>query len=334
MVATGLNYEESRIISIIAPLISVIGPLTVGIWADKLASRKGPQTGKYLRVLIAVCMLGAALFYAILLAVPTLQRWEARRPQVSFACDEDGAMIFQERCTDEKTCYHWKKEKAGSLLLTNCSYTCQTPSKFENLYKPWLDGSPSPPVEETMASLLAEPSTASRSGKGATTPSAESISVEDYLDDSESPAGKTRFNANVQDKLNQPPHICQTAEDSSETTTCHVYTRDAHVITINAKLRGATNQENETHSAEWCRYPLDGFMCHIPPRQAKYMADQRTTNISKCIPNVECEVYEPYDSPNSILADSQCVKVGGGKLLNLISSLINPCFLPSDDRRC
>lgn len=280
MVATGLNYEESRIISIIAPLVSVVGPLTVGILADKMAGKKGSLNGKYLRILIAVCMLGAAIFYAILLAVPTLERWEARRPLVSFACDGDGAMIFQERCTDEKTCYHWKKEKSGNLILTNCSYTCQKPSQFEKLYNPWLKGSPEPPIE--------------------------SASTEDYEEDYDDGAGG-RLRREVAPVLVEPPHICQSPENSEETTMCHVYTEDSHMITISAKLRGATNQENETHSAEWCRYPLDGFMCHIPPDQAVYMATFKNT--TKCIPKVECEVHDPYDSHNSVLADSQCISV-------------------------
>lgn len=288
MVATGLNYEESRIISIVAPLVSLIGPLTVGILADKLAGKKGSQTGKYLRVLIAICMLGAALFYAILLAVPTLQRWEARRPQVSFACDGNGSMIFQERCTDEKTCYHWTKEKVGNLILTNCSYTCQKPSQFEKLYKPWLGGSASPPLENQFA---------------------ETPSGEDYDEDNDDyEAGRNRRNVEVARVLVEPPHICQLPEKEGGTKLCHVYTEDSHMITINAKLQGAMNQENETHSAEWCKYPLEGFMCHIPPDQAEYMAAYKNT--TKCIPKVECEVHDPYDSPNSVLADSQCIKVG------------------------
>lgn len=285
MVATGLNYEESRIISIVAPLVSIIGPLTVGILADKLAGKKGSQTGKYLRVLIAICMLGAAIFYALLLAVPTLQRWEARRPQVSFACDGDGAWIFQERCTDEKTCYHWKDEKAGTLSLTNCTYTCQKPSQFEKMYKPWLDGSPAPPTE--------------------------SASAEDYDEDYDGSSGRLRRNAEQEKTVFiEPPHICRKSEKSGETSMCHVYTEDSHLIDIDAKLHGAMNQENETHSAEWCRYPLDGFMCHIPTRQAEYMAEVKNITTTKCIPKVECEVHNPYDK-NSVLADSQCVKVGG-----------------------
>lgn len=286
MIATGLNYEESRIISIIAPLLSVAGPLVAGIWADKLAGKKGSLNGRYLRIMIAICMICAAIFYAILLAIPTLQRWEARRPSVSFACDDDGAMIFQERCTDEKTCYRWKKEKAGSLILTNCTYTCQKPSQFEKLYNPWLNGSPQPPAEST---------------------SNEKDDYDDYEGES---LERHRRNVQVAPVFVEPPHICQTSTshlDSEHPTICHVFTEDTHNIDIQAKLRGATNQENETHSAEWCRYPLDGFQCHIPPQQAQYMAAVKNT--TKCIPKVECEVFEPYDSPGSVLADSECVKV-------------------------
>lgn len=32
-------------------------------------------------------------------------------------------------------------------------------------------------------------------------------------------------------------------------------------------------------------------------------------NTTKCKPMVECEVYDPYDSPGSVLAESQCIKV-------------------------
>lgn len=34
-------------------------------------------------------------------------------------------------------------------------------------------------------------------------------------------------------------------------------------------------------------------------------------NTTKCKPMVECEVYDPYDSPGSVLAESQCIKVCG-----------------------
>lgn len=289
MIATGLNYEESRIVSIVAPLVSLLGPLVAGILADRMAGRKGSTSGRYLRVLIAVAMILAAIFYAILLAVPPCQRWEARRPLVSFACDSEGAEIFQERCTEEKTCYHWDSAKEGSLILTNCSYTCQKPSQFEKLYNPWTHGAPQ-----------------------ALTESLSSEADYDNYDDGINYEGveRLRRNVHVEQVFVEPPHLCLgTSPDGeiTEATICHVYTEDTKSISVHTTLRSATNQENETHSAEWCRYPLDGFSCHIPPAQATYMKLYK--NSTKCKPMVECEVHDPYDNPGSVLAESQCIKV-------------------------
>lgn len=244
MVAIGLNYEESRIISIVAPLVSIIGPLVVGPLADKLAGKKG-STGKYLRVIGAICMLLSVVMYLLLLAVPTLSRSETHEPKVSFACDSDGGIIFQERCTEEKSCYHWKKEKMGSLILTNCSYTCQKPSQFESLYNPWISGSPVPPKEVTSSEF-------------------DDYSDGNYNDANSAEKERTRraagSNLDSDDKIYiEPPHLCQTTEDDLENnkpSKCHVYTSDTKSLKVQAILRSATNQENDTHSAEWCRYPL------------------------------------------------------------------------------
>jgi len=111
MLAIGLNRMEARIISIVAPLVSILGPLIFGPLADRLAG-KGSISGKFLRIMAVFTILLGALFYGLLMAVPSVTRFEARRPLVSFACDQEGALIFQERCTEERTCFHWKREKA------------------------------------------------------------------------------------------------------------------------------------------------------------------------------------------------------------------------------
>lgn len=54
-------------------------------------------------------------------------------------------------------------------------------------------------------------------------------------------------------------------------------------------------------------FSLDGWKCNIPKQQAQWM--KLYMNNSKCKPMVECEVFDPYDSPGSVLADSQCIKV-------------------------
>lgn len=78
MPGKGLTFYESRIISIVAPCVAILGPAIVGPLADKLAggSSGSPRskTGRYLRVLIASCCILAIIFYWLLMAVPTIVR--------------------------------------------------------------------------------------------------------------------------------------------------------------------------------------------------------------------------------------------------------------------
>lgn len=59
--------------------------------------------------------------------------------------------------------------------------------------------------------------------------------------------------------LVEPPHLCTKKPGENGTFTidkCHVYTENLDDLKVHAVLHGATNQENDTHSAEWCNYPL------------------------------------------------------------------------------
>lgn len=306
MLHIGLNYNESRIILIVAPLISIIGPLLFAPLADRLASKKQALSGQYLRVLIATAVLLAAIVYACLLAVPSVSRSASRRPQVSFGCDAHGAIIFQERCSDEKTCYHWAEKRVGSLALTNCSYTCQNPTQFEQLYS-------RPPgdllqVEPSSKELLSRERSAA----------AGDYENEDYNegDAAEVAAGGASAEQRTRRQVEngapnvEPPHLCELVRDADGTervTKCHAFTPGRRSIEVRATLRSATNLENDTHSAEWCTYPLDGFQCQVPQLEVNWM--KLYLNNDECKPMVECEVLEPYDSPDSVLAESQCVKV-------------------------
>lgn len=238
MYSIGLNYDESRLILIIAPLVSIFGPLVAGPLADRIASRT--LSGKYLRILAALSLICSAILYSLLLLVPPLERSEQRRPLVSFGCDSDGAIIFQERCTEEKTCYHWKDEKMGSLILTNCSYTCQNPTQFENLYNPWTKASAIPHTDGSKE---------------------RSEEYEEYDDivPNEYATSNERGKREVEQVYVEPPHLCTktvNAKNEDVIGHCHVYTEDSGDLTVQATLRSATNQENDTHSAEWCNYPL------------------------------------------------------------------------------
>lgn len=244
VISLGMNESEIRIILTTVAFISLIGPAIVGPLTDRIADRKRTVYGTYLRVSIAVLLVLGAIAYALLLVVPPVQRLPVRQPLVSFGCDLNGAIIFQERCTEEKTCLHWENKKVGQLILTNCSYTCQNPSQIENLYNPWIKSSAQPPI-------VAEST------------SREKQEEYDYLEAAgdDTAVGNTpnqRQRRDVDQVFVEPPHLCmqKVDKDGNEHTHCHVYTADSNSLNVEVVLRSATNQENETHSAEWCNYPL------------------------------------------------------------------------------
>lgn len=78
MTAKGLSVDEKKIVSLVAPCIALLGPAVAGPLADKLAGGTGgtprSKTGKYLRVMIAVCFILSAILYWLLMVVPTIVR--------------------------------------------------------------------------------------------------------------------------------------------------------------------------------------------------------------------------------------------------------------------
>ncbi|KFB50229.1 AGAP011749-PA-like protein [Anopheles sinensis] len=304
MTLTGLNYYESQVITLVAPLVAILGPLIIAPLVDRLAGRSGAAFGKRLRLLAAICMILSVVLYSVLFfAVPRVERQESSRSMVSFACDYDGAIIFQQRCSEERTCYQWKREKIGHLTLTNCSYTCQKPVEFENLNHPYTKG------------LVLPSSTES------------SLEDEDYdVSDEPLPAPENLLQEpKVEvDKTPIPvPHICEHKGDA-ERELCHAYTSASVSLKLTTVLRSAVNQENETHSAEWCRYPLDGFSCDIPEKQITWM--KLLTQSSNCTPKVECEVHDPYDDENSVLSESVCMRIVGDPEATFWSYLVLRSF--------
>lgn len=80
MPAIGLTMTETKIITVTAAFISALGPLIAGPLADRLAARRGTNGGgKHLRTMAAIAMILAALFYCLLLAVPSVNRIEVRK---------------------------------------------------------------------------------------------------------------------------------------------------------------------------------------------------------------------------------------------------------------
>jgi hypothetical protein len=276
MLSIGLSRSEAQTISIVAPLVSVLGPLIFGPLCDKLTAGKG-STGKHLRITAAITILLSALFYGILMCVPSLHRFEHQRPKATFGCDPDGAILFQERIEEHKTCYYWEKAHVGPFVLTNCSYTCHMPAQFEKLYKPWV---PSYTTAET-------------SNESADDYDSNDTSYTDIIEKSAERIQRLRHENEITEPRVPYPHICVDG-DSDHPKLCHAFTENTQKISLMGTLRAAINVENETHSADWCKYPLDGIHCNVPQRQIDYMALIRNT--TKCEAMVECELYDPYSS--------------------------------------
>lgn len=295
----GFNFDEYRRISIIAPFVSIIGPLIFGPIADRLAAKNANSFGRSLRILTAILLILAAIIYACLFAVPNVKREEVRRPSVSFGCDANGAFIFQERCADEAMCHHWKSRK-GTIDLTNCTYTCQDPSRYENMYTPWLEhlsSAPSHSNEHSSEFDYDDDDSADinfndgqRSRRYSTSQHSGISKINSPAKDhsAEFPGIEVNSGEEVQRNRNrnrnrdhnrgsrvrksirsvppkiyvEPPHLCLVKRNSkgeNVVNTCHVYTDDTKSILINTVLRSAVNIENDTHSADWCNYPLGEY---------------------------------------------------------------------------
>lgn len=133
MLAVGLDTEDGKIISIISALVATLGPLVAGPLADKLAGRQGSNsrasTGKYLRVMITLTCILAAVFYLALLLVPKIDRLENisqdSDPPVKLSCDRHRAIIIKDRCKVPATCHRWDDIKSGIIRLRNCRFNCQ-----------------------------------------------------------------------------------------------------------------------------------------------------------------------------------------------------------------
>lgn len=248
IIALGFYESEIRVILTTVALISLIGPLIVGPLTDRIADRRRSLYGTYLRITIAVLLVLGAIAYGLLLLVPAVHRSPVRQPSVSFGCDANGAIIFQERCTEEKTCFHWEKKKFGQLILTNCSYTCQNPSQIENLYNPWIKSSVQPPIVAEVTSR-------------------EKQEEYDYLEAGGDDTATERVRREVEQVFVEPPHLCLKKVNDKGVEyidRCHVYTSDSDSLKVDAALQSATNQENGSHSAEWCNYPLGEFSPKTP----------------------------------------------------------------------
>ncbi|XP_068628197.1 uncharacterized protein SP1173 [Battus philenor] len=288
MLAVGLDRAEARLISAVAPCIALIGPAILGPLIDKLSVGRGSTgggaspsgSGRLLRIVTAVCLILSALFYTLLLAVPYSERHEARRPQVLFMCDADGAYVMQEVCTEGMRCNSWLGEKKGVLAVGACEYGCAD----EDLS--WL----TEPFTTTSTTTTLSPMYNSVANA---TPSEELVT-----DDGDEGA---EFERN-------PPHLCTDGQ-------CLVYMQHAArlrvplTLTAPQPLTNVTETErndNNTTDDNWCTY-RGPFQCLVPEDRLSEI----NTRDAYCRPAVRCQVLDPYDEPDGVLSDAECRLVVG-----------------------
>lgn len=262
----GLNFSEYRTISIVAPFVSILGPLFVGPWADRLAAKNPNGFGRTLRILTAVCLVLAALIYSGLFFIPSVERTPVQKPKVSFGCDGNGAYIFQKLCNDSAaTCHSWESKK-GQVNLTRCTYSCQDPNHHENMYQFWLNELPtaSPSTEqssefdyeEEASTATTERIRARRQLEAAPVElTADSAGVEQH---SSEVSRVTRQVKNTPNKVYvEPPHLCITKDNHVKR--CHVYTEDTASIVMNTVMGSAMSVNKTNETAGWCQYPLGEY---------------------------------------------------------------------------
>ncbi|XP_029155210.1 uncharacterized protein LOC114928293 isoform X2 [Nylanderia fulva] len=297
MTKVGLSIENVRFVSMVSPAVAILGPLIAGPIADKLAGCQNnndkSSTGRYLRVMIAVACIFSALFYSLLLLVPSVLGRNlssgGKGPDLKFNCDRRGAMVRQARCEDRFGCHRWTDDDSGIgiMLLKDCNYVC-----YPTGMRRWQ----SELVADTTTfrnTVDAEVDFFDGSGETTVAPLYSELYASEDLEETK----KTRRYVMAE---NEPPHLC--CKDENDNIICHVYTEYSGVLPVNGSFRQALNPENEE---EWCAYPMaEYFSCRIPPELEVRMAEFNQS----C--SIECDLVNPYTLPGSVLAESQCQHTG------------------------
>ncbi|XP_045459822.1 uncharacterized protein LOC123670369 [Melitaea cinxia] len=236
ILSVGLDHGEARLISAVAPCVALLGPAILGPLIDKLSVGRGSTgggigpsgSGKLLRVVTALCLILSALFYTLLLAVPYTERHEARRPQVLFMCDADGAYVMQEVCTEGMRCNKWEGEKSGVLAVSACEYGCAD----DNMT--WVRR----PFTTTTTTTTLSPMYNSVANA---TPPLPLVTDED----------------NDEEFDIRPPHLCYGGR-------CLVYMQ--HAARMRVPLALVAPRGNDTD--DWCTYKTGGpSKCPVPPER-------------------------------------------------------------------
>ncbi|XP_026764996.1 uncharacterized protein LOC113523296 [Galleria mellonella] len=280
MLSLGLDRGEARLISAVAPCIALLGPALLGPLIDKLSVGRGSTggsagpsgSGSLLRIVTAICFILSALFYTLLLTVPYSHRHPVRRPQVLFMCDEQSAYVMQEVCKEDMRCNRWSGERTGVLAVGSCEYGCADPN-MTWVKKPFTTNNPASTTLSPMYNSVANTTMLIETGN------------EDEWDYEEF-----------------PPHLCYNGK-------CMVYMQHEARLRLPLSLIAPEPlTDNETADSDWCTYKTSGpSKCTVPPQRLEDLY----VNTDECTPAVRCQVLDPYDEPDGVLANAECRLVIG-----------------------
>ncbi|PSN54364.1 hypothetical protein C0J52_14108 [Blattella germanica] len=279
----GLTAFESQIVSAVAPL-------------DRMSGLRA-NNGRGLRVMLSVIIMLAAVFYALLMCIPTVTRFDSdHKPTVSFLCGPEGAILHHERCV-HPACHSWDPKEVGELYLKNCDYDCETEITAMGRFDMLDMDLPSTTTDDGMDIDDYE------SSGDVEIPLEGHDEQEDdqYQDENED----TRRRREVNDSIGmepEPPHLCYTGTDG--TVNCKVYTHYSKRMAINVSLY---SDEELNPRGQFCHYDLVGgsgknLTCRIPDDLPGRLENKT------CI--VRCDVEQP-DDEISLLAGSPCQRVRG-----------------------
>jgi MFS_1 like family len=219
----GFQRDEIRMLTMIASLVSIIGPLIVGFILDRVSINRPASYGKWLRVLLFICFVATGIFFGLLLSI-TPESYDVvdKRSSATFSCNENGGRLFVKRYLNE-SCDN-VVEREGHLQLINCTYTCEMPGSFKNLNNPLV-------VTQHKAYPLLEKLQDGTQFSSEATPSDE----EDYdenksYDDENLPQPEAFRVEPTQPSHIHPPHICVS---NGTNVNCLAYLDDS-VIRLNS----------------------------------------------------------------------------------------------------
>jgi MFS_1 like family len=235
----GFNFYNIRLITLISALVSIIGPVIVGLILDNVSIKRPSAYGKWLRSLLFIFFILAGLMFGSLLFLYTTEL--KADATVTFSCNDHGGHVFIRSNFTGGKCMNIMG-RTGDLKLLNCSYTCEVPENFKHLYET-VDinrGLPARLTEDT-ANLYSSENPSS-----------------DY-DYEEVPAPEPLVQAPTSAPMIPPPHICITKENGTTNQThCHVQLPELRgkIILISDVVGMRANEKNNQFGDEWCMHPL------------------------------------------------------------------------------